>query len=100
MDPSPGGSWNDPFEDPREVDPPPTPDPYSPYSTDDGWISGKALSEILYLESMLRRAVRCCPRCGGWRFAYGPVEFCSHGCPENLLLTLQGEPGGASRRPH
>lgn len=94
MDPSPGGSWNDPFEDHREVDPP----LYDPYPTDDGWISGQALSEILHLELMLRPAGACCPRCGGWRFAYGPVEFCSHGCPENLLLMLQGDAGGASRQ--
>lgn len=82
MDPFAGD--NDSFEDARGVD--------------DGWISGEALSEILHFESMLRPAGPCCPRCGGWRFAYGPVEFCSHGCPENLLLALQGEPGGASRR--
>jgi len=96
MDPSSGGSWNDPFEDPLEVDPPSTLDPYSRH---DGWISGAALSEILHLETMLHPKSSCCPRCGGWRFSYGPVEFCSHGCPENLLLTLQGEPGGAARRP-
>ncbi|MCA1839192.1 MAG: hypothetical protein ABR507_12710 [Actinomycetota bacterium] len=53
----------------------------------DGWITGQALSEILALELQVSFADLCCPRCGSWRFTYGALQFCTYGCPENLLIS-------------
>lgn len=60
----------------------------SPPSEDiDAWVTGEQLAEILSLELAFERCDPSCPRCGSWLFTYGVLQFCSHGCVENMTIT-------------
>ncbi len=81
----------DPFEDPADAPlPQDLPEDHPDFEDDPlrehGWVSGEAMIEIICLELNLQRSEPSCPRCGTWVFTYGRLQFCSHGCPENLLV--------------
>lgn len=80
----------DPFEDPTDAPPPEDLEPHPDFSDDplrlEGWVSGEAVIEMIFLELCMMRAEPSCPRCGAWVFTYGRLQFCSHGCPENLFV--------------
>ena len=79
MDPLSDGPWRDS----ENFDGPPHSETL--YPTEDGWIDGQQLREVVGLELMFKTNETSCPRCGKWVFNYGPLRFCSNGCPENML---------------
>lgn len=82
-----GGSWLDPFEDPRSRgadDSLNTQDLFAE-AVDDPWVTGEALSQILMFETSMQFESTQCLRCSALSFTYGAMRFCSFGCPENML---------------
>ncbi len=77
MDPISDGPWRDSesFDPTSDV----------AYPPGEGWIDGQHLREVIGLELMFKHRDTSCPRCGKWLFDYGPLRFCSNGCPENML---------------
>jgi len=89
VDPERSGSWEE-SDDSTSPTGASQPDGWfhSPEIPDiDAWITGEQLAEILALDLAFERCEPSCPRCGSWLFTYGVLQFCSHGCAENMTST-------------
>lgn len=86
----PSGDWTNDHQRSGSAPAPTIPGPFfdtdpDAYPQDEGWVTGHALTTIIGLKLVASISGPNCPRCHRWMFTYADLQFCSHGCPENMI---------------